>query len=173
MKKRKTKKGFTFIETILYVAISTIVIGALFSYGWNMISNRTKAVTMRDVSENARIVNEKLNYEIRMATDVDLEQSVLEGSALKLVLKNDKGQVVIDSNEDRITLTRNNEAPQFLASSDVRIRNLHFSTQVSESGKVQYVGFSFTAEAYYPQADVRFEYNYASEVESGGEIRRQ
>lgn len=172
MKTDKIKKGFTFIETILYIAISTIVIGVLFAYGWNMISAKTKSATIRETSSSARFITERIKREIRMSTDVDSTQSVFGGVG-KITLTTPQGKVVIESVGDRMLITRGNSPAQFLAGNNVRIRNFELSKQESINGKVQYVGFSFTVEAYYPQAANRFEYNYSVAVNSGTEIRSQ
>jgi hypothetical protein len=46
-----------------------------------------------------------------------------------------------------------------------------FSRQISGDGKIQYIGFSFTAQAYYPDAGVRYEYQYSTDFQGGAELR--
>ncbi|NTW26940.1 MAG: hypothetical protein HGA36_01305 [Candidatus Moranbacteria bacterium] len=169
----KTKKGFTFIETILYIAISSVVVGVLFAYGWNMVSARTKAATMRDTAANARLIMLRLNNEIRMATDIDKNNSVFEGENGKISLTTPQGKIMIESIGDRISIARGENSPQFLSGENVRVRNFQLSKQENDAGKVQYVGFSFTVEAYYPEALNSYEYNYSLPINSGAEVRSQ
>lgn len=169
----KTTKGFTFIETILYIAISSIVIGTLFAYGWNMVSARTKAATMRDTVANARLVAQRLNNEIRMAIDVDKDNSSFDIANGKITLTTTREKVVIESNGDRISIARGENSPQFLSGENVRVRNFQLSKQESDTGKIQYVGFSFVVEAYYPQALDNYQYNYSLAINSGAEVRSQ
>jgi hypothetical protein len=163
--KKIGNKGFTFLEVILYMALTTIVIGVLFSFGWNMIGAKSKAATVRETLAGARLVSERLKREIRAAQDINEDQPG------KLVLTGEDGEITIESIGDKISIRRALSDPQFLHSDNVRIKNFQLTQQVSSDGKTQYVGFSFTAEAYYPEAPDRYEYNFSTPFRSGAEAR--
>jgi hypothetical protein len=169
--KKIGEKGFTFLEVIIYIALTTIVIGVLFSFGWNMIGAKSKAATVRETLAGARFVNERLKREIRAAQEINRDQSVFGETPGKLVLTGEDGEITIESIGDKISIQRGSSDPQFLHSDRVRIRDFQLSEQVSTDGKTQYVGFSFTAEAYYPEASDRYEYKFSTPFRSGGEVR--
>lgn len=167
------KKGFTFIETILYVALCLIVLGIVFSFGWNVISIREKTVTMHDTFSEVVLVNEVLKREIRSAIDIDKNDSIFNESPGKIALITDEGRVKIESVNDKISIIRNDNRVDFLHSDKVRIRNFVLTKKESAEEKIIYVGFSFNAESYYPQAGERHEYHYSVSARSGAEIRSQ
>jgi hypothetical protein len=164
-KKNKHSQGFSLLEVVLYIALTTIVVGIIFSYGWNMISARTKAATVRETMAGTRLISERLRSEIHAAQDVNID------TPGKLVLATEAGEVTIQAVDDKISIKRGSNDPQFLHSDNVRVRNFELHGQVSGGGKTQYVGFSFDAEAYYPEALNRYEYEFSMPFHSGAEIR--
>jgi len=170
MKKQKPK-GFTLIEVILYIAIMAIMGGVFFSYGWNIVSARIKSATVRETFESAVLVSERLKRELRSATDIDQEHSAFNESPGKIVFTTLDGEVTFESSGDKVSIKREGEEAQFLHSDFVRIRNFLLTRQISGDDKIQYVGFSFTAEAYYPAAGERYEYQFSVPMRGGVEIR--
>lgn len=168
---KKNNKGFTLVEVLLYIALLVIVLGALFSFGWNMLSVREKASTMRETIGSARLMDEKLKQEIRSATAVDQVNSIFDQDNGKVTLNTADGDVVIASDADKISIQRAGSNPEFLHSDHVRIKNFKLNGEVSGDGSVRFVGYSFSAEAYYPQAGGMAQYQYSTDVRSGAEIR--
>ncbi|GEM_PF-3041235 len=172
-KKTSSKKGFTFIETLIYITLATMVIGILFAYGWNVVMARVKANTMRETESGAEVLSEILKREIRSASEVKTDQSVFDNAPGKLVLNTADGEVTIEANNDKVSIKRGSASPQWLHPDTVRMRDLKFTAQLDGAGLVQYVGFSFTAEAYYPAAGGRSEYEFSIPIEAGAELRNQ
>jgi hypothetical protein len=171
--KNQKLKGFTLLETILYIALLTILVGVLFSYGWNIVSVRIKSAVVRETFESAMLVSERLEREVRSASNIDQQHSVFDQMPGKIVFTTSDGDMVIESFGDKISIKRGNEDAQFLHSDFFRIRNFLLTRQISDSGQIQYVGFSFTAEAYYPGAGDRYEYSFSVPEKGGVEIRSQ
>ena len=169
--KKKSYKAFTFFEVILYIALASIVIGILFSYGWNIVSMRVKSATIRDTLAGARLVDERLSQEIRSASSIDSENSNFSAPDEKIAMSTPSGQVVVESNSDKISIKRGDAPAQFLHADNVRIKNLNFFDSGGGSGHVRFVGFSFTAEAYYPDSRDRAEYQYSVNWQGGAEVR--
>ena len=67
---RDIKKGFTFIELIIYVAILTIFASAIILLGWNVVYGRLKAQAQREVSQNLRLVSDRILYEVKNGSAV-------------------------------------------------------------------------------------------------------
>jgi hypothetical protein len=169
--KKIFKNGFTFIETILYIALATVIGGILFSYGWNMVSARVKSATVRNTYSGARLVEERLKRELREAIDVDKNNSVFDQAPGKIIFTTSDGEVRIESAGDKISIKRENNSPEYLHSDNVRIKNFILTKQISSDDKIEYVGFSFDAQADYPNSRGRYEYQYSFPLRGGVEIR--
>lgn len=64
------KKGFTLIETIVYVAILSVMATAFLTMSINMMSLKSKGVAQGELSSNLRFISQKINYEIRNSRDI-------------------------------------------------------------------------------------------------------
>jgi hypothetical protein len=170
--KRKNFVGLTLIETILYLGIAVIVLGMLFSYGWNIIGLSIKAQVIRSASQTGQLVEERLTYEIRRADSVDKDNSDF-GSSPKLVLLTSSGDpVTIEDSGNQITIKRGAGDPISLNSAQVQIKNFTLTKQANDTGEVQYVGFAFDVVANYPGSAQRSEYQYSSSFSSGSALRK-
>lgn len=67
---KKTKKAFSLIELIIYVAIASMVMVAVLQVGLNLIIDRSITQSKRGLYLNARSVMNQLQYEIKAADDV-------------------------------------------------------------------------------------------------------
>jgi hypothetical protein len=173
MTKNRRKKGFTLLEMIIYVSIATIVIGVIFSYGWNLSLLRTKNDVVRKTTDGAEFTGDLLAREIRAATEIDEGNSVFNDIPGKIVFFTDEGRVTIESESDKISIKRGEAGKEFVHSDAMRAKNFLLTRQVSGSGETQFVGFSFTMEAYFPEAGARSEYQFSVPWHSGVEIRSQ
>ena len=171
--KKDNKKGFTFIETLIYIALATMVLGIIFSYGWNILSLREKSTTVNETYSDAELLNERLKREIRSTSSVDKDNSIFGSVPGKLVLKTDNGDVTIEVVNDKVSIKRGNGDAVFLHRDSVRIKSFLLTKEESADGEILYVGFSFDVQAYFPEAGNRFEYQYSVPIESGAEIRNQ
>ena len=166
----KKLSGITLIETILYLGLAVIVLGVLFSYGWNIIGINIKSQVVQETERSAQLVGERLASEIRRADSVDSANSTF-GIPAKLTLLTAGEIVVIEDAGNHITLTRGLADPVSLNSQNVQIKNFVLTQQVSDTGEVQYVGFSFEAVADYPGSANRSEYQYSLPFSSGVALR--
>jgi hypothetical protein len=61
------KKGITFIETIVYVGILSMIATAFMTMSINIMSLKSKTISQQELSSNLRFISQKINYEIRNA----------------------------------------------------------------------------------------------------------
>jgi len=169
--KLKKLSGITLIETILYLGIAVIILGVLFSYGWNVIGINIKSQIVQETQRSAQLVGERLAYEIRQADSVDSANSNF-GSPAKLVLLTDGNATVIEYSGGQITSKRGSADAVPLNSQNMQIKNFALTPQVSDAGEVQYVGFSFEVVANYPGTAKRSEYQYSLPFSSGAALRK-
>lgn len=161
----KTEHGFTLIELILYVAIITIVMGALIPFAWSVIEGSAKSSVEQEVSSQARYVSERIKYEIRNANDIN---SI---SAQSIDLNTDtNATTVIDLSAGKVRIKYGAGIPVNINSNDTNVTNLTFTDYQSADAKTKHIQFSFTIDDNY--AGSRQEYDApAITVESSAELR--
>lgn len=62
--------GFSLIEMILYMAVVSIFVTGAVLFGWNIIYGRIKSQVQLDVNYNLHLITNRVNYELRNATDI-------------------------------------------------------------------------------------------------------
>lgn len=162
-----SNRGFTLIELILYMAIVTIVMGALIPFAWNVIGGSVKSSAEQEVSSQARFVSEKIKYEIRNASSINEPLPGTSGSVLNL---NSSPSTVISLNSDKVQISDDGGAATNLNSNDTSVSGLTFTSYESADGKTKHIQFSFTIDDNY--TGTRQEYNApAIAIESSAELR--
>src|SRR3989344_5145313 len=160
------KNGFTLIELILYIAIITIVMGALIPFAWDVIEGGVKSSAEQEVSSQARYVSERIKYEIRNANAIN---SI---SATSIDLNTDtNATTVIDYAGGKIRIKYGaGGTPVNLNSNDTNVTNLTFSDYSSADAKTKHIQFAFTIDDNYTGS--RQEYDApAIAAESSAELR--
>lgn len=137
------RRGFTFIELILYVSIVTMMLTALIPYAWNIIGSGAKSSYEQEVYSQARYISERLKYEIRNSLGIN---SV---TANQIVLCETAGSCA--TNPTTITFTSPNiiiqnkgDSPANLNSNNVQIISFIFTN--NSSGNTENVQFLFTID---------------------------
>lgn len=167
MKKIKKLSGITLIETILYLGIAVVVLGVLFSYGWNVMGINIKTQIMRETNQSAQLIGEKLAYEIRRADSASISEN-----PARLVLQIENSTVIIEESGGQIAIKRDSDEFVALNSQNIKIENFVLTKQENDSGEIQFVGFSFDAVANYAGSSIRSEYQYSLPFSSGIALRK-
>jgi len=74
MTKRGTRQklGFTLIEALVYVSISSVLLVVITSLGYNVFVNRQKVLAGEEIIENANLVFARIEHSIRGAESIIL-----------------------------------------------------------------------------------------------------
>lgn len=98
------KSGFTLIEYIMYIGITSVVLLAAFSFVWTIINNQVKMQVLIEVDNNGTFVLEKLSYYTKRADTIDAT-TVYDSNPGKLVINYATDpQITFDTYEKEITL---------------------------------------------------------------------
>lgn len=98
MKKIQAKNpAFSFVELLLYVAITSTIAVSLLLFSINIVSARGEAEKEREVLENARLVMEKITREVHDAEAVSTGTFGSHPGSLTLTLDGAGGSFVIDT----------------------------------------------------------------------------
>ena len=84
-----TKTAFTLIETVITIAILSLTIGAI--YGVYILSQKTyqEAETLAEITQNGRVVLERITREIRQAREIATELPEEESDATSTIMFED------------------------------------------------------------------------------------
>lgn len=74
----KNKKGFSLIELIIYIGISTFVLVGTVNFSWNVISSNERVEVGSELTQNGRLIFDKFTQEVRVSEDVDLGSSTFD-----------------------------------------------------------------------------------------------
>lgn len=171
------RKGFTFIEVIIYIAIVVIMLSALIPFAWNVIGLGVKSNTQQEVYTQTRFVSERLKYEIRNSNgidnpsdfDVDLVSDTSKKVSLSQVDSHES--VVFSVLDGKVLMKRGSSDAVALQSNDTKVTQLVFTNYSSDDGTTKNISFTMTIEANYPYAGGRQEYQERVTLESGSEMR--
>lgn len=149
MEMKKTLRGFSFFEVILYVGLFALMATALFQFSWNVFDIGTKERTGRRLFSDARFVTERINFFIRNASGIDATTSVWNDPNGKLVLNQlgSSDTVTIEVGNGEIILTESGQGPVTLHGSDTQVVGLTFLSYGSRDDGSEYVGFTLSLES--------------------------
>lgn len=144
MKKHSTKhqtqsKGFTLIELILYVSISSIFMLASFNFAWDVIYGRQKAHAQQITDQAVKLATYKISYFLKQATDLQ----IINPSEIQITRPD--GLVTIKLTDQKIIVNQNS-TDYFLTPNTVNITDLEFTDLSSPDSASKNIAYSITAE---------------------------
>lgn len=168
--------GFTLIETILYVAIASVVLVSLSQFGWNIIGTSAKNNTHQDVVSDARFSLDQLSLAIRNADDIDTAHSDFDtniattpGTTLTLRGTAPNDPIIFDVSGGALRMKVGANAPVSLTSNGVSVQTLIFANASSPDGKSKNVSYELSVIANAPTA--RQEYQATAHLRGDAELR--
>lgn len=166
--KKTRHSGFTLIEMILYLAISSIFLTGLVYFTWDIIYGRVKSFTFQEVNYNIRFASKRITYEIKNAKSVNS----ITGSSISLQMTDasrNPTEIQLTGGRIRIGYGLSSSCPInnpcYLTSDKVTVNDLAF-TDLS-SGNSSNIKFLLTVES----SGDRQEYNNIQTVETAVEVR--
>ncbi len=145
------KKGFTFIEFLIYIAVLAVVIGSVNAVIVGMLYNRAKIVAIEEVNQNARFAVERVGYLIRNAEDI----SAVEGDSLTIILD---GESILIKEEDNLIVVSKDGHGESITSSRVTINELEFTDLSFPGGDFHTIRVKIDMEYNNPQNLSQYKY---------------
>lgn len=145
--KQHALPGFTLFETLLYTALVAVIVVALVPIGWNVIQGATRSRVEREVYENARLVSDRIKYEIRNATAT---ASLNGSSSIGLLTRNDADNpTTIELVDGFVRLQRGTADPVNLNSDRTIVSSLSFDNR---DDLIIHFSFAFVLESNFPSS---------------------
>jgi type II secretory pathway pseudopilin PulG len=80
----KKISGFTLIEAIVYVAVSSILLLVITRLGFDFFSSKQKILAQEEILENANVIISKMTQSVRDAQNIILPQTVSQELSLQM-----------------------------------------------------------------------------------------
>ncbi len=120
--------GFTLIEILLYMALSTIMVVLLAGIGANVFSGFVRAKAAEELQYNTQFVTEKIRNLASQAEAISDPGTGETSDTLTLTMSDiSKNPTVIDVVDGRMRIQEGITAPQFISGANVDVSTLEFS----------------------------------------------
>lgn len=162
----------TLIETLLYIALASVIILAVSLLTTMIVQVRTKNKTVSEVENQGTQLMRALTQSIRNAKDINSPLPGASGTTLSLTEENlTKNPAVFEATEDTIKIKEGQGGEIALISPTVKISEVSFSnfSPASENGLSGTIKIQFTLK--YNSTDPRFELNYQKTFYSSASLR--
>lgn len=131
IKMRKSERGYTLAELLIYVALISILLLIIIQTSFILASTYKRSRAYLDINSAAINSFSRFSRDIRRATSVDLVNSVLGASPGRLVLlmKRDNGtddKVSFDLSDSKIKVSENDVYLGDITQSNMAVSNLTF-----------------------------------------------
>lgn len=144
IKKNKyfAEKGFTLIEFLLYMAVFSILLIALFQILSNVLDTQTESEAASSVQEDADFILARLSHDILQSQAIVIPSSLgSSGSSLQLTINGVSYTYSVNSNN--LVLTNNVASNEPMNGYDTTISNVLFTRVGNANGK-NGIAVSFT-----------------------------
>lgn len=136
----KKQKGFTLIETFLYLAISVVMVVLIGSVGINVLATLASVHAEEELQYNSQFIIEKIRTIVNDAETIDIPISGATSSTLSLTMSDPaKNPTVIDVVDGRFRMQEGSDTPQFFSGQNIVVSAVTFSnvTYTGSDGAVR------------------------------------
>ena len=165
---KKNNQGFTFIETLIYLAIVGVVISSFISFSLSITAARNKAYVVQEVQANTRMALGLIARTIRQAGGVLNPASGTAAGSLTLDMPGPDPDIMFSLTSGILYITEGVGDPVAITSDEVNIVNLVF-TNLALSTDKDNIRVEITAE--YGNSG-SLEYAYSQSLRTAVSIRQ-
>lgn len=126
--KIKNNSGFTLIEVLIYIAVSSVMLVVVISFVRNILMIRNKITINSKVQQNARYVMARMVREIRYAEDL----SVVDQNTLQLFVQDaDRNPLYFDLQDGVLYMKEGLNDPVAITGNDVKVGEVLFEDRTT------------------------------------------
>jgi type II secretory pathway pseudopilin PulG len=161
--------GFTLVELILYISITSIFMVGVIYFTWDIVYGRVKSYVQQEINQNIRLAGKRIIYELRNASSIN---SLSSDSISLASVDSSRNPTVISLSDGRLKIGFSDVGdcpisdPCNLTSNLVKVTNLTF-TDLSTDPTSKNIRFYITIES----TGDRVEFQKSESVESTIELR--
>ncbi len=134
------QRAFTLIETIIYLALFTIIIGGGMVATYQIIESSSDTYHHLELQEEANFLLAKIDWALVGATSVNANGSAL---VISKFINGISTQLLFATNENNLTLQINSAAPEILNASSIGVANVSFTRNAGANGQPDCITTSF------------------------------
>jgi prepilin-type N-terminal cleavage/methylation domain-containing protein len=162
------KKGFTLIETMIYIAILSMAMVGFVTFIMSISAARNKNYAVLEVEANTRQSMEIISQKIRDAADIKIASSTFSSNPGVLTLittTTSTNPTIIDltGSSGSLRVTVGTSSPVIITSNKILVSNLIFYNYTGTSRRKN-IGIAATFSYSNPSNDIN--YNYSESVRS-------
>jgi type II secretory pathway pseudopilin PulG len=168
------KKGFTLIETIIYIAIIGGIVATFVSFSLSISDSRNKTFVIQEVNANSRLALDLITQKIQASTGVNIGNSTFgsDPGVLELSMA-DSGLnptiINLDQDDGVLQIKEGASDPVAIVTDEVKITNLVFTNLTSSSAR-ENIKVEMTFEYNNSNSDVEF--NYSRDIRTSVSVRQ-
>ena len=130
----KSDKGFTLMETLVYLALFSLLFGGAIVSAYNMFEGFSRGQTHIMMQEEGNFLIGKINWAISGAKSIEIPATGSNGDTLSVTKwTSSLNPVIIKLNGNDLTISLSGNPEEILNNTNVSISNLNFR-QVYEGG---------------------------------------
>ena len=160
---KSLNRGFTLVETIIYIAIVSIILVSITYLILDILGGQTKNTANLEVGYNLRMINNLLTQDIRKSSDFSRPDSQI----LNLVFPGDDIIYFFDSNSRQLSRQVGNQSPIIINTAAVEV--IGSFSDLSYLPRAKSVGVNI--QVIYKNSDNLSEYNASSTASFATELR--
>jgi len=169
-RKRKSGAGFTLVELLLYIALTTVMIATVSGYIYLTLQARVKGQVIAEVEQQGIQAIQNMTQIIRNATGVNSPALGASGSSTSVTVLNfSNSPTVFNVVAGVFRITEGAKTPVPLTNDRVTV-SAFTVTNVSQSTSSNTLRLQFTLTAVNPNG--RSEYSYAKTFTTTADLRR-
>lgn len=168
---KTNQKGFTLIETIIYIAIIGVVVASFVNFGFSIAGSRSKTYSAQEVHANAREIMAIITDRVRSAENINVGASTFDShpGVLSLAMADEaKNPTLIYLDNESIKMTEGLGNALDLSSNKIKISNLIFSNLTPQS-KRNSVRINLTINYDAPE---KTEFSYTQSLQTAVSVRK-
>ena len=135
----KTQSGFTLIETIIYIALFSLIMSGAVVGMYTLFESTAHNNSEAQLEEEGNYLSQKIDWYLSQVKTI---QSPPTSGGVLSIIQNDGSTVTIDTRSGNLRIQINSDDPVVLNNSNVSVRNLAFVRDSTIDG-VESISVSF------------------------------
>lgn len=162
-------KGFTLIETLLYIAIVPFILASAIGLFYFVTQSQIKNQVINEVNQQGEIIIDNINKSIQSSSAINSPTQGNVGPNLSLQNINPTlNPTVYNVSSNTLYLTQGANLPQPMHNNKIQINNLEFAN-LSRPNTTGNISYSFTLN--YINSSNKQSYNYSKTFYGGSSLR--
>ena len=136
-------KGFTLIETLLYIALLGIIIGGSIIASYSLMGVAARARTASNIEDEGNFLMAKLDWALNQTKSINQPGPNTSGQELYLITLDDNRLIFSVDSGKKLNLQTNNSPALPLNNNETQITNVNFIRQTA-TGQTDSITINFS-----------------------------